>query len=325
MELYDPGVGVDREQLPQGGQVARRLEHPAPAALAQTERLQGAAVPLVGGTVVGPGQMPAVAGHGVGAGPVVGQEGGHGQEDALGGEVAAVVVHGLVLGLHVVPERHHRVDASSRRRHRLGVAGGGRHGAVNLPGGRGGVGRVEGQQLVQDGRARPGRPDHYQGSVDRLLADVGPAPPQIDELQPVAQRGQEVGAGEEPAGEVKFALSFQRLHKGLEMGPPAVAAVAAVAAFAGPSEVVQPGALGGCRDQLVRLERHKQPGMAGVVGVAVEPVHPARPCRGLPVHWSRPPTPRPDQRRNRRCTPRRRAAITLRRSSGVTVGWSAGR
>jgi hypothetical protein len=266
--LDDPRLGIHREQRAQLEQVARRLEQPALAALALLERLQEAPVVAIGGTVVGLGEVGLVGGHVVAATPLVGQELVHRDEDALVGQVARVGVHRLVLGLEVVPEGRLRVAdlAQGVARERLDRV-------LDLPHRGRAVRGIEREQLVQDRGARARAADHEHGREDRLAQDLGPLPPQLGELEPVAQRAHDLRARDETAGEGQPRLALERLDEQLEVGAPLVAA-----------EVVEPRAHARGREQLLRVERHERGRAAHGRAVRVQALHPARSSRRLPRH-----------------------------------------
>ena len=164
----------------------------------------------VRGRLVGRVQMAVVDGHDVASAPVVREELVERDEDALVREVARVGVHGLVLGLHVVPEPGDQIAdlgavAPFDRVHRV----------LHLPHGRGAGGGVAGHQLVEDRGARARAAHDEDRLVDRGLQDLGPTTPELGELQPVAQRLEDLGADQQPTDQVELRLFLQRRHEHL--------------------------------------------------------------------------------------------------------------
>ena len=226
----------------------------------------------IGVGVVGADQVHRVGGHLVHPAPVVREELVHGGEDALVGQLAGVVVHGLVLGLHVVPEGVGGIAPG------LGLARAvGR--MQQLPGGRGPVGAVTGQDLVEDRRARSGHPDDEDGGGHGLVQDLGPVRPEGLQLQPVAQRAQDLGPSHHAADHVQVALGLEGGEQHLVVRPPGRR-----------PEVVQPGRRHRRGDQLLGIEPDQVPRPADGITVRVEPLHPHRPDRRHPRHQDRPPS-----------------------------------
>ena len=85
---------------------------------------------------------------------------------------------------------------------RVGVVGGGLrrgHGAVDLPGERGPVGRVLGQQVVQDGGAGPGLADDHDRARRRALGHLGMGGAPVEDLHPVAEVADHLRLDDGPA------------------------------------------------------------------------------------------------------------------------------
>ena len=157
---HDACVGVGREEEGQGGKVRGRLDDPARRRPLghPLQRLQMALVPVVNRGLVLAAAPHRVLGHVVEAGVHVARELVGEGEDALGGEPAAVLVHGGEGGHHLVHERDLVVAQVAR-----GVVVG--DGVQQLPQQRRPVVGVAGQQLVQQRGARAPEAGHDDGRV----------------------------------------------------------------------------------------------------------------------------------------------------------------
>ena len=270
----------------------RRLQHPldvGPVVL--TEPLELAPVPGVRGAQVGADEPPVVRGDVVHPRPVLGRELVRGEEDALGRQRAAVLVHRQVLGGDAVPEADLAVDPLDARR--VGGARGRGHRVEHLPGARNPRAGVEREELVEDRRARAG------GATDDPRCghrEVGRRAGGHD-AEPVHERAQQLGTRQCGAHRVQVGLLGQRRAEQLEANAPRV-----------PAEVGGAGDPRGGRDQLggfdgVERERTDGPAAHDLV---VDPVGARR--------W-----PPAAHRWNRRAMPARRARICAARASEVTV------
>ena len=265
----DARVRIHVEQRAKLRQVARRLQQPALAARALLEGLQEAAVVAVGGPQVGAQQVAVIARHRVAAAPVVGEERVERDEDALVREVARIRVHRLVLGLEVVPEAGLGVADVAQRvaRQRL-------DGVRHLPHARRAAGGVAGQQLVQDRGARARAADHEDRLRDRLAQDLGPALPQLGELEPVAERAQQLTAHDDAPGEVQLRLGLEGAGQHAVGNLPVALA-----------EVLEARRAPRGREELVGVEADEPGGAAHRVAVGVQALDPARARRRAPGHY----------------------------------------
>ena len=173
--------------------------------------------------VIGPHEVRRVGRDLVRAAPLVRQELEHRGEDALVRLVAVVVVHRLVGRLEVGPERVHRM-ARPAGRFGFRVGADGLAGVEELPGERHPVRRVEGEQLVQDRRARAAGAHHEHGGDDRLVEDRGVGLPPLRQQQPLPERPQQLGAGDDPPGQREVGLGLEGLDQaskcGRQVSPP---------------------------------------------------------------------------------------------------------
>ena len=167
---HDPGVGIGREDEGQGGKVGGRLHDPARRRPLghPLQRLQVALVPVVDRGLVQAAAPHRVLGHVVEAGVHVARELVGEGEDALGGQPAAVLVHGGEGGDDLV----HELDLVVAQVARRVVVG---DGVQQLPQQRRAVVGIAGQQLVQQRGARAPEPGDDDRRVHRLLA-ARPAP-----------------------------------------------------------------------------------------------------------------------------------------------------
>ena len=218
---HDACVGVGREDQGQGGEVRGRLDdrtrrrprgHPL-------QRLQVALVPVVDRRLVLAAAPHRVLGHVVEARVHVARELVGEGEDALGGQPAAVLVHGGEGGDDLV----HELDLVVAQVARRVVVG---DGVQQLPQQRWAVVGVAGQQLVQQRGARTAEAGHDDGRVDRLLEDGRLLVPEVDHAQAVLQNELELAPGADAAGQVEARLGIEGGAQAAEgLLPPVVAEV----------------------------------------------------------------------------------------------------
>ena len=293
---HDACIGVGGEEQGQGGKVRGRLDDPARRRSLghPLQRLQVALVPVVDRRLVLAAAPHRVLGHVVEARVDVARELVGEGEDALGGQPAAVLVHGGEGGDDLV----HQPDLVVAQVARRIVVG---DGVQQLPQQRRAVVRVAGQQLVQQRGARAPEAGHDDGGVHGLLQDGRLLLPEVDHAQAVLQDQLELAAGADAARQVEARLGVERGAEAAEgLLPPVVA------------EVVEPGGGDGGGLQDLGVQRHHR---APVVAEAVSerdhlvrpgaarwggPGHGASPYpqRGRMVAWGR--AAAPDSRRSSR-------------------------
>jgi hypothetical protein len=243
------------------------------------QRLEHSPVPLVGGRLIDASLPDGVARHVVDAGEHVARELMGEEEDALGRQIASVLVHGGEGGHHGIHQRdlgvHERSPVRPRRRNSpFGYLNSARHGVHQLPQERRPVVGVAGEELVEQGGARTTEAGHDDRALDLLLSDGRLALPQVDQAKTVLQDELELGPSPQAAGEVELGLVVERRAQPLErIEEPGVTAVVEAC---GRSRRVE---------EIVGLERDdRQPIVAQAAPVGDDVLDPRCSCRRGPLH-----------------------------------------
>ena len=255
-----------------------RLDHEAAGRRAPLEGLEHPAVPVVDRGLVDTAPPDRVVGHVVQAGEHVRRELVGEHEDALGREVATLLVHRREGRHHLVHDRDLLVHEEGPRFVGQAARRRGRDGVEHLPQQRCPVVGVAVQQLVEQGGARAAEAGQDDRGADLLVGDGGLPAPQIDQPEAVLHDELELAAGPQPPGQVQLGLPVERVAQAPEgLAEPVV------------PEVGEPGVGPGGGDELVGSERDD-------AGAAVaEPsaegrqlVDPGPSGRGLPGHGGPP-------------------------------------
>jgi hypothetical protein len=101
------------------------------------------------------------------------------------------------------------LDLGDSRVARMARALGRRMRTIDLPGEWHAIGRVEGEQLVQDGRARTSLAADEDRSRDRLLSDLGMPRVPVDHVQAVLETSRQVAACDHPADQAEPRVFFE--------------------------------------------------------------------------------------------------------------------